>query len=294
MELFQEELVGVLKYNSEGIVRKEAANVLTELYVNQKVSLSLSEMMYKAMITAAVDDLHWEVQLAALQFWRHAIKFQFSNRGMIDGKFPSVTFSKEKRKIITLDDREIEKIVISIMNDLSAIGCLTVLHKCLNEEWNIDVMELAYSVIKDLVQILDYYMVEFVPGETKCDDIDSSYKSFIESANDVEMDVCSPLHNADNRDEVVENIINTSDVDIVLELHNMSNEVKEKNWMECDNLFTKPVECIDPYKFIQSFKGADHLAIIDSKKRWHTSPRNLDSLLDDLLTLGEDNKVGMH
>lgn len=294
MELFQEELVSVLKNNSEGIVRKEAANVLTELYVNQKVTHSLSEMMYKAMIAAAVDDLHWEVQLAALQFWRHAIKFQFSNRGMIDGKFPSVTFSREKRKIIMLNDREIEKIVISIMNDLSAIGCLTVLYKCLNEEWNIDVMELAYSVIKDLVQILDYYRIEFVPSETKCEDIDANYESFMECANDVEMNLCSPLHNTDNRNEVIENIINTSDAEIVLELYNMSNEVKEKNLMECDNLFTKPVEFIDPYKFIQSFKAADHLAIIDSKKRWHSGPRNLDTLLDDLLTLGEDNKVGIY
>lgn len=277
-----------MKNGSEGIVRKEAANVLTELYVNQKVTHSLSEMMYKVMSTAAVDDLHWEVQLAALQFWRHVIKFHFSNRGMIDGKFPSVTFSKEKRKIITLNDYEIEKILISIMNDLSAIGCLTVLHKCLNEEWNIDVMELAYSVVNDLVQILDCYRIAFIPDKARCADLDSNYESFI-GADDMEMDLCSPLHNTDNRNEVIENIVNTSDADLVLELHYMSNVVKS-NLMECDNVLTKPLECFDPYKFIEKFKAADYLTIIDNKKKWQSGRRNLDTLLDDILTLGEDNK----
>lgn len=274
-----------MKNNPEGIVRKEAANVLTELYVNQKVTHSLSEMMYKVMSTAAVDDLHWEVQLAALHFWRHAIQIHFSNQGMLDGKFPSVTFSKEKRKIITLNNREIEKILISIMNDLSEIGCLTILHKCLNEEWNTDVMELAYSVTNDLVQILDRYRIEFVPGVSRSADISTNYESFM-GANDMEMDLCPPQHDTNNRNEVIKNIVNTNDVDLVLELHGMSNEVKP-NLMECENLLTKSVECLDPYKFIQSFKAVDYLAIIDSKKKWHAGPRNLDTLLDDLLILGE-------
>lgn len=278
-----------MKNNSEGSVRKEAANVLTELYVNQKVTHSLSEMMYKAMSTAAVDDLHWEVQLAALQFWKHVIKFQFSNRGMIDGKFPSVTFSKEKRKIIMLNDREIEQILISIMNDLSEIGCLTVLHKCLIEEWNIDVMELAYSVINDLIQILDCYKIAFVPGKPRHADLDSNYESFT-GADDIEMDLCSSLHDTDKRYEVIEKIVNTNDVDLVLELHNMSNEAKT-NLMECDNGLAKSVERFDPYKFIENFKAADYLTIIDNKKKWLSGLTNLDTLLDDILTLGEDNKL---
>lgn len=267
-------------------MRKEAANVLTEVFVNQTLTHTLSEMTYKAMSTAAMDDLHWEVQLAALRFWRHAIKFEFTNRGMIDGKFPSVTFSKEKRKIITLNDHEIEKILMSIMNELSSNGCLTVLHKCLNEEWNIDVMELAYSVIKDLVQILDCYKITLAPGKPGRADLDSNYESLI-GANDIEMDLCSPPHKADNRNEVIETIVNTHDADLVSELHNISNEVKT-NVMECDNLFIRPFECLDHYTFIESFKAADYLAIIDSKKKWQSGSRNLDTLLDDILTLGED------
>lgn len=268
-------------------MRKEAVAVLTELYVNQKVTHSLREMMYKVMSTVAVHDLHWEVQLEALRFWRHAINFQFSNRGMIDGKFPSVTFSKEKRKIIMLNNREIERILMSIMNELSAIGCLTALHKCLNEEWHTDVMELAYSMINDLVQILDSYRIVFVPGMPRRADLDRSDESFI-GANDIEMDLCSPLRTTDNRNEVIEKIVSTNDAELVSELHNKSNEVTA---MECDNSLTKPVDCFDPYKFIESFKAADYLAIIDSKKKWHSGPRNLDSLLDDILTLGEDNKL---
>lgn len=272
-------------------MRKEAANVLTELYVNQKVTPCLNEMMYMVMSTAAMDDLHWEVQLAALEFWRHAIKFQLSDRGMIDGKFPSVTFSKEKRKIIVLNDREIEKILISIMNDLSANGCLTVLHKCLNEEWNTDVMELAYSVVNDLVQTLDCYRIVLVPGKPRRADRDSNPDSRI-GANDVAMDLCSPLHDTDSRNAVIETIVNTNDADLVSELHNMSDGGKA-NLLDCHNLFatTKPVEYIDPFKFIESFKAVDYLAIIDSKKKWHNGPRNLDTLLDDILTLGEDKKL---
>lgn len=288
-KLFQEELINVLKNNSEGIVRKEALNVLTELYVNRKVTHNLSEMLYKVMSKAAVDDLHWEVQLAALQFWKHTIKLQFSNRGMIDGKFPSVTFSKEKKKIIMLNESEIEKILISIMYNLSIIGCLTVLHKCLNEEWNIKVVELAYSVTNDLVQILNCHRIALVQGETtSAGHDDSHYESFI-SVQDTEMDSCPPLNNTHNRSEVIETIVNTNDADLMIELYNKSEEVKE-NVMECDNLVTKPIECLDPYKFIESFKATDYQAIIDGKKKWHSGPSDLDTLLDDILTLGEDNK----
>lgn len=285
--LFQEELVDVVTNNSEGIVRKEALNVLTELYVNSNVTPGLSDILYKVMCDAAVDDLHWEVQLAALQFWRHAIKLQFSNRGMIDGRFPSVTFSKEKKKIVMLNEREIEKIVVSILNTLSIIGCLAVLHKCLNEEWNVKVIELAYSVTNDLVQILNCHGIALVPGE-----LGSGLHNTRETCtrvHDTDMEPCPMLNNTRNRNEVIEDIVNTNDADLMIDLHNKSDQVTADS-MECDSLLTTPTECLDPYKFIESFNATDYLAIIDTKKKWHSGTADLDTLLDDILTLGEDTK----
>lgn len=57
------------------------------------------------MAHCAVNDFYWEVKINALDFWSRVICRQLSHQGMIDGTFPAVTFSKEHKKIITLNEK---------------------------------------------------------------------------------------------------------------------------------------------------------------------------------------------
>jgi hypothetical protein len=82
--------------------------------------------VFVAMARAAMCDLHWEVKVNALQFWEKVIEQQMSNQGMIDGIFPSVTFSKENRKIVTLTETEIRTRLNKVLEELSRIRCLQV------------------------------------------------------------------------------------------------------------------------------------------------------------------------
>jgi hypothetical protein len=79
-----------------------------------------------AMAFAAMSDLHWEVKINALQFWEKVIERQMSDQGMIDGVFPSVTFSKENRKIVTLTENEIKLRLNKVLGELGRTRCLQV------------------------------------------------------------------------------------------------------------------------------------------------------------------------
>jgi len=78
------------------------------------------------MAYAAVSDLHWEVKVNALEFWEKVIERQMSNQGMIDGVFPSVTFSKENRKIVLLTRNEIKSRLSKVLGELARVRCLQV------------------------------------------------------------------------------------------------------------------------------------------------------------------------
>lgn len=82
--------------------------------------------MATAMAAAAVSDLHWEVKVYALEFWSQFIKSQFTDQGMLDGSFPTVTFSKEHKKIVSLNDEEIRKRILKALDELAKQNCLGV------------------------------------------------------------------------------------------------------------------------------------------------------------------------
>ncbi|KAF9418518.1 hypothetical protein HW555_004667 [Spodoptera exigua] len=276
------QLVYILRNNPEGMVRKEATKVLTSAYKNQKLLPTFQSTLYEVMISAALDDLHWEVQLAALQFFKHEIANQLSQRGMIDGKFPSVTFSKEKRKIITLNDREILRQLTAIMHALSSIGCLTVLYECMNEMHHLEVMEQAYIMATELISILDQYkFVRIVdnaltyPMNSKNDDHDEEMALDLTIAN-----------NADAREKVIDSIVNTNQSELIMILHDNSFQTKSNEMEEDYSLCVQRKEIIHPNKFLETFKGTNFRAIIKEKKKWNSDVNhNLDGLLDEILDI---------
>ena len=84
------------------------------------------DVMSRAMIIAATSDLHWEVRVNALYFWDNFIKSHLTDQGMLDGSFPNVTFSKEHRKIVQLNETEIKRRINKALDDLSKQNCLGV------------------------------------------------------------------------------------------------------------------------------------------------------------------------
>lgn len=85
--------------------------------------------MTNAMTVAAVLDLHWEVKVNALEFWKSFIKSHLTDQGMLDGHFPTVTFSKQNKKIVSLDAIEIKERLNKALDELSQQQCLGVIKK---------------------------------------------------------------------------------------------------------------------------------------------------------------------
>ncbi|KAI8436262.1 hypothetical protein MSG28_004309 [Choristoneura fumiferana] len=268
-----EQLVNILRYNSEGEVRKEAANVLTHVYINHRVTKAFRTYVSRVMAKAAIEDSYWEVQIAALNYWNQVVRNLFTDRGMIDGKFPTVTFSKEKRKIITLDDKEIFKQVEAIMDHLSTSGCLTVLLKCMSPSNHIEVIEKTHNLASKLVAAVDYY--KFRVNDRLSIEQKPSTSNEPRVNGDVEMNAIktSPP-----------DAIKPDQSDIISELF----ECFDANYLPEDTLNT--VEILHPNKFIDLFKSTDYKAIIDSKKE-STEPVDLDTLIYELIT---PNASGKH
>lgn len=262
------------------MVRQEAAKVLTRIYTNQKVIPTFQTTLYEVMMTAALDDLHWEVQLAALRFWKYEISRQLSYRGMLDGKFPSVTFSKEKRKIVTLTDKEILRQLTAIMHDLSSIGCLTVIYECMNEVYNIEIMELAYCMATELIAILDQYKFGIINDNAITYQMDLKAE---ESDEEMALDL-TITSGTDTRDKVIDSILNTDQSHLIMDLHDNCFQSKSGE-MEGNVKINNPrKEMIHPNKFLETFKGTDFRSIIKDKTKWNSEVYySLDMLLDEIL-----------
>ncbi|XP_063837827.1 uncharacterized protein LOC135086934 isoform X1 [Ostrinia nubilalis] len=288
------QLLCIICHNPEGMVRMEAINVLTELYVHQRLPKSFIKCLYSKMTISAIDDLHWEVQLSALNFWKQVIQSLLSDRGMIDGKFPAMTFSKEKRKIITLNNAEITRQLTCIMDSLSSIGCLDVLVECLNEEYNTTVMEQAYAISKDIMSILDYYKYE-IPSIT-----DFSSSAMSDQLQNFELNIASDpmgfdsdmmsFDNSDivDRNVIIDKITSTSDAELIGEMFDNYISIKNDDCIE-DSPTQSKRKTITPYDFISNFKQTDYLSKLKNKENWNLS--NLDTLLDEIFNLEDENNL---
>lgn len=234
--------------------------------------------MYDIMYSAALDDLHWEVQIAALWFWKQVIKNHLTDRGMMDGKFPKVTFSKEKRKIIVLNEKEVKIQLTSIMNDLSTNGCLTVLSECMNEEFNIEVMQLAHCMSRKLIEILTHHNFDRVPENGNYYPMEHS-DVHSEPEMEVALDLSFVPDTTAKRESVIEEIVNTKTSDLIMNLNTNNSDKIEQDIPKRASI----KERIHPNKFLVDFKNTDYVTIINNIKNWKLEPSNLGALLDEII-----------
>lgn len=286
----QEHLLSILRNNQEGITRKEACNTLCYFYQNLKLSKIFKQTLYEHMVSSALADFHWEVQLSALKFWRMVIHSLLSDQGMLDGTFPPVTFSRETRKIVTLTETEIQKRLIRILYELSTIGCLTVLVKLLHEDTELDIMETALNISLDLLNILNQYKVPGIlkPVNNDIQSIDELLNNIVEEKTNQAEDAREPETSAQS-DNVIDEILNTDDMNLLANIYERHMNLQGDKISSSTKPRIKLLKTASPYFFVNHLQSTDFKAVVEQKKSWKIGIRSVSSLLDDVLGIYEIN-----
>ncbi|XP_026498986.2 uncharacterized protein LOC113402857 [Vanessa tameamea] len=287
----QEQLLSILSNNPEGIVRKEACSVLCEIYQNVKLNYNFKVTLYDHMVSAALSDFHWEVQLTALKFWKIVIQSLLNDQGMLDGTFPPVTFSRETRKIVTLNQTEIQKRLMRILEELAAIGCLTVLLKLLHDETEVEIMDTAFTIATELLDILDRYKVpkSLTPSENEPKNVNDLLNKIKLDNIHVENCVVEESDNSKKAENVIESILKADDINLLANIYerHMSLQPNEPNITSVSR--TKFLRFASPFLFVSFIRSKDFKKIIEQKHNWKHGIKSLSSLLDDVLGIYEVN-----
>lgn len=130
------------------------------------------------MSTIAKTDPNEEVRRNAIEFWDKVVWECLKDQGMIDGEFPEVTFSKQHKKIVTLNKEEIKKRLYTTIDELNTNGCLEVLIETVQHDSDIEVSETAVRVARTFIELLSKYGV----SQNSNDNI--NHKKFFEKFNE--------------------------------------------------------------------------------------------------------------
>ncbi|XP_055698594.1 uncharacterized protein LOC129799027 [Phlebotomus papatasi] len=299
-------LLTCLGEESEGVVRREAVCLLCSLYDRQKVPKNQLDAVLSTMAHCAVNDLHWEVKINALLFWKNVIMRQCQHQGVIDGVFPSVTFSKENKKIVTLNEREISLRIGRILHELSVRGCLGVLMECLKDDCDLAVVKVAVEVIECLKVFLSKY--KYLEGRKKLEEesakkehpvIDVPYQKIPPKSQDRSS---LERNNADvspekNSDVVIESILDATDVNLLAIAY--ENQMTVNGHEEDDAVRESPIDPnlykkfakVTPNEFLTTLLEIDLGELVRSRSDWILQTESFSSLLDDILLSFKDIKV---
>lgn len=78
---------------------------------------------------------------------------------MIDNKFPEVTFSKEHKKIMTLNQAEVRKRLIKVLNQLSYLGCLYSFKSACLDDCDVEVARKGSFIASKIAELYKSYEV---------------------------------------------------------------------------------------------------------------------------------------
>lgn len=286
LDLEQEILSAICK-EDEGIVRKEIVNLLTVMYENGRLSTE-NPLLFSTMCECAVNDLYWEVKIQALKFWASEIRRHFTNQGMIDGTFPQVTFSKEKKKIVTLTDKEIVLRIDKILSELSSCGCLAVLLRCLNDQCDTEVVKATVVLTKKLFNCFykyDYIKKISSTSETTTPRPPTNAQMSVDEA--IVMDsfsMPSPMVDLKTIESVIDSITSTDDINLLAfnYQNHLNGEASEERNVDVN--YYKEFAKITPLEFINKVKIIDIDKLVSIKDDWMKETESFNSLLDDILS----------
>ncbi|KAJ8928354.1 hypothetical protein NQ314_019084 [Rhamnusium bicolor] len=303
-----EKIIEILQKETEGIVRSQAATLIATIYEHQDVPAATLSQFYDIMTHAATADLHWEVKVNALHFWEKVINRHLMHQGMIDGTFPKVTFSKEHRKIVTLNEPEVRKRLIKVLNQLSETGCLAVLITALQDDCDLEVSKTATKITKDFVKLLKDYnigtcdanlstppspLIPFngVPSppyssKTVSVSTDSQYHSLSPLSQLSQNSMSSsPMGQYDDMtDTILDEIISSQDYTLLKDVFNPGDQPSD------NYISLRFRQVVTPNDFLK-FTYTDLESHADERTKWMDGMNDFGSLLDDILKEYDDNDV---
>lgn len=277
----------VICNESEAIVRKEAVGVLIKIHGHRKIPNNYTNTLYSSFCYCVVADLHWEVKVAALHFWEHEIQKQFTNQGMIDGTFPTVTFSKENKKIVTLNEKEIMLRIRKVFYELSQLGCLGVILKCLNDECDFEVTKAAACLVKRLFETLNKYDCDSIVKGMESNHLNDTnpasmetdtHENSISQSDSVATDLLLS-------DDIIEGILSSQDINLLISAYEKQlqvSDVEEPN-ATIDKDYYKDYAKVGAKEFIETIKSMNLDALVENHNKWFLCAESFSSLLDDLL-----------
>ncbi|XP_072400780.1 uncharacterized protein [Diabrotica undecimpunctata] len=286
---FYDIVLRILQYETEGIVRCEAATLVDCIFTHQSIPQDLMNSFYDAMNHAVVADLHWEVRVKALKFWKNIIDEHLTQQGMIDGSFPSVTFSKELKKIVTLSNLEVEKRLVRVLNELSQVGCLSVFYEALQDDCDIEVSKTATNTIKEFVDLLKNHQVTVQSLQVHTPTPTTPVSPVTEkvvfppvAAPQIEVDdfimptAPSTPQYAPISDSILEDILDTRDLNLLETVFNKLDEPSFKN------IDIKKRQALKPELFLNLVYTDLERRLVE-KSQWREQTDSFQSLLDDIL-----------
>lgn len=257
----------ILKNETEALVRSEAAKLICDIFFYQNFPEEMMPEVYETMSYAATSDLHWEVKVSALNFWECLIKCHLQNQGMIDGTFPSVTFSKEHKKIVTLTCSEIHIRLNKALVQLSNCGCLGVLMAAALDDCDLEVSKAAIGKLKILTDLFTKYKFKTV-ASSSCTPSSPTANSVIH-------------HESQKSNNIIEDIVNSKDINLVSNIYDSQDVFLPNNKQ-------KYLKIVSPETFL-NFVQKDFNLFINERSSWLNNIDNLNSLLDDMLKTYDDD-----
>lgn len=282
-------------------MRREALRTLAAIYEHRQIADCYMDTICSLLAHCVLSDLHWEVKLEALHFWELELNKQFTNQGMIDGTFPTVTFSKEHKKIVTLTEKEIHLRILKVFNSLSKRGFLDIILKCLHDECDLEVIKAAVCMIHCLLQQLEKYNFESlvesmeklpVPNNNNTTKQATSASTMEVEENAVAGEVLnasSSLSVAEHSksDEVIESILSSQDVNLLAAAYSEKMQLNGNNVAETrciDAQLYKNYTSVGVKEFIDTIKSMDLKQLVKNQD-WLLVSESFLSLLDDIICM---------
>jgi len=269
------------------IVRSEAVITLMKIYEHRKIHEKYKNTLFSTLNYCVIGDHHTEVKLNALNFWRREFYRQFSNQGMIDGSFPTVTFSKEQKKIVTLTEKEIQTSIAKVFGEVQQYGYFGILLKCLREETSMEVLEFLIKGVKTMTEKFERYkgIMEEIEMRSPLSDRERPRFDFPSQPQPTPIPQQPPV-NPTEADEVIESILNSQDAQLLEKAFETQMQInaqgKTAEKRHIDEFYYKQF-AVPLRQFFEELKTIDLDQLVKQHQEWFECKENFTSLLDDIL-----------
>ncbi|KAM8703463.1 hypothetical protein ACLKA7_008138 [Drosophila subpalustris] len=283
-------LLFVLYREHEDIVRAEAILTLGKIYDHRKIPSKYKNTLFSTLNFCVIGDHHWEVKVNALCFWRMEFHRQLKNQGMIDGVFPSVTFSKEHKKIVTLTDREIKLRIAKVLAEIQQYGYYGMMLKCLREEYAPEVLRILVAGIKMMNEKLNKYDFEIILSHieslTPSAENTKTCPVFNKPGQQVSVDLDEDGTSINERqsNDVIESILNAQDMQLLEKTFESQMQINHADTQKrhIDEFYYKQF-AVSVREWKEEVGKIDLDRLVVQQEEWFDCKDNLVCLLDDIL-----------